>query len=123
MSGTLLVTGGGRGIGAAVARLGAAAGYAVCVNYRSNAVAAEAVVAEIDRAGGTALAVQADVARQLGMDNPISPTVGLDPAKYQEFALTDDSVIFFFGQGEIMAGAGGALQARVPRSAVASMLT
>ncbi|MGD1877316.1 MAG: SDR family oxidoreductase [Kiloniellaceae bacterium] len=64
MSGTLLVTGGGRGIGAAVARLGAAAGYAVCVNYRSNAVAAEAVVAEIDRAGGTALAVQADVARE-----------------------------------------------------------
>ena len=64
MAGTLLVTGGGRGIGAAVARLGAAAGYSVCVNYRSNAVAAEAVVAEIERAGGRALAVQADVARE-----------------------------------------------------------
>jgi NAD(P)-dependent dehydrogenase (short-subunit alcohol dehydrogenase family) len=64
LPGTLLVTGGGRGIGAAVARLGAAAGYAVCVNYRSNAVAAEAVVAEIERAGGRALAVQADVARE-----------------------------------------------------------
>ena len=63
-SGTLLVTGGGRGIGAAVARLGAAAGYTVCVNYRSNAVAAEAVVAEIERAGGRAMAVQADVARE-----------------------------------------------------------
>jgi len=63
-SGTLLVTGGGRGIGAAVARLGAAAGYAVCVNYRSNAVAAEAVVTEIEEAGGRALAVQADVARE-----------------------------------------------------------
>ncbi len=63
-SGTLLVTGGGRGIGAAVARLGAAAGYTVCVNYRSNAVAAEAVVTEIEEAGGRALAVQADVARE-----------------------------------------------------------
>ncbi|MGF1594229.1 MAG: SDR family oxidoreductase [Kiloniellaceae bacterium] len=65
MSGrTLLVTGGGRGIGAAVARLGAARGYAVCVNYRSDAVAAEAVVAEIERAGGRALALPADVARE-----------------------------------------------------------
>lgn len=64
MSGTLLVTGGARGIGAAVAHLGAAAGYAVCVNYRSDAQAAEAVVAEIGRTGGRALAVQADVARE-----------------------------------------------------------
>jgi NAD(P)-dependent dehydrogenase (short-subunit alcohol dehydrogenase family) len=64
MPGTLLVTGGGRGIGAAVARLGAARGYAVCVNYRSDAVAAEAVVAEIERAGGRALALPADVARE-----------------------------------------------------------
>jgi len=60
----LLVTGGGRGIGAAVARLGASAGYTVCVNYRSNAVAAEAVVTEIEEAGGRALAVQADVAQE-----------------------------------------------------------
>lgn len=64
MTGTLLVTGGSRGIGAAVARLGAAAGYAVCVNYRSNAAAAEAVVAQIASAGGRALALQADVARE-----------------------------------------------------------
>lgn len=62
--GTLLVTGGGRGIGAAVARLGAAAGYAVCVNYRNNAAAAEAVAAEIVAQGGRALTVQADVARE-----------------------------------------------------------
>jgi len=64
MPGTLLVTGGGRGIGAAVARLGAARGYAVCVNYRRDAAAAEAVVAAIAAAGGRALAVQADVARE-----------------------------------------------------------
>ncbi|MDY6995166.1 MAG: esterase [Actinomycetota bacterium] len=66
--------------------------------------------------------VQEDLARQLGVDSPISSDDGLDPAKYQEFALTDDELIFFFGQGEIMAGAGGALRATVPRSAVASML-
>ena len=66
--------------------------------------------------------VQADVARQLGVEAPITAADGLDPAKYQEFALTDQELIFFFGQGEIMAGAGGALQARVPRSAVADML-
>lgn len=64
MAGTLVVTGGGRGIGAAVARLGAARGYAVCVNYRRDAAAAEAVVAAIAAAGGRALAVQADVARE-----------------------------------------------------------
>lgn len=63
-SGTLLVTGGSRGIGAAVARLAAAAGYTVCVNYRSNAEAAAAVVAQIEDRGGQALAVQADVARE-----------------------------------------------------------
>lgn len=66
--------------------------------------------------------VQADISRQLGVDAPISPSAGLDPAKYTEFAITDDSVIFYFGQGEIMPGAGGALQATVPRSAIASML-
>jgi NAD(P)-dependent dehydrogenase (short-subunit alcohol dehydrogenase family) len=64
MSGVLIVTGGGRGIGAATARLGAARGYAVCVNYLSNAEAAASVVAEIEAAGGRALAVQADVARE-----------------------------------------------------------
>lgn len=66
--------------------------------------------------------VQSEVTRQLGVDVPISPTDGLDPTKYQEFAITDDSVIFYFGQGEIMAGAGGALQATIPRAAIAPML-
>ncbi|WP_299621126.1 SDR family oxidoreductase [Pelagibius sp.] len=64
MAGTLLVTGASRGIGAAVARLGGERGYAVCVNYQASAAAAEAVVETIRAAGGTALAVQADVARE-----------------------------------------------------------
>jgi NAD(P)-dependent dehydrogenase (short-subunit alcohol dehydrogenase family) len=58
----VIVTGGGRGIGAATATLAAARGYAVCVNYRKNDAAANAVVAAIQAAGGTALAVGADVA-------------------------------------------------------------
>jgi NAD(P)-dependent dehydrogenase (short-subunit alcohol dehydrogenase family) len=58
----LLVTGGSRGIGAAVARLGASRGYAVCVNYRERRDAADAVVAGILAAGGQAVAVPGDVA-------------------------------------------------------------
>ena len=58
----LLVTGGSRGIGAAIARLAAARGYAVGINYRSRGDAADAVVAEITATGGRAVAIQADVA-------------------------------------------------------------
>ena len=58
----LLVTGGGRGIGAATARLAAQRGYAVAINYAHNAQAAEALVAEIQAQGGQAIALQADVA-------------------------------------------------------------
>lgn len=57
----MIVTGGGRGIGAAVARLAARKGYAVCVNYRENRAAAEAVVDEIRQGRGAAAAVQGDV--------------------------------------------------------------
>jgi NAD(P)-dependent dehydrogenase (short-subunit alcohol dehydrogenase family) len=60
----LLVTGGGRGIGAATARLAAARGYAVCVNYRADMQAAERVVRDITTSGGRAVAVQADVANE-----------------------------------------------------------
>jgi NAD(P)-dependent dehydrogenase (short-subunit alcohol dehydrogenase family) len=62
MTDVAIVTGASRGIGAAVARLLGANGYRVCVNYRSERDAAEGVAADIVRAGGEALAVQADVA-------------------------------------------------------------
>lgn len=58
----LIITGASRGIGAETATLAAARGYAVCVNYVRNRVAAEAVVDTIVRAGGRAVAVQGDVA-------------------------------------------------------------
>lgn len=61
MSKIAIVTGASRGIGAATARLAAARGYAVCVNYLKNADAANAVVDEIAAAGGSAIAVAADV--------------------------------------------------------------
>jgi len=57
----LLITGGGRGIGAATAVLAAQRGYAVAVNYASNSLAADEVVRTIRAGGGTAMAVQADV--------------------------------------------------------------
>jgi NAD(P)-dependent dehydrogenase (short-subunit alcohol dehydrogenase family) len=58
----LLVTGGGRGIGAATARLAASQGWAVAVNYTTNSLAADEVVRGIRELGGTAITAKADVA-------------------------------------------------------------
>lgn len=63
MSKVAIVTGGARGIGAAISKLAAGRGYAVCVNYQSNAAAADEVVAEITASGGRAVAIQADVSK------------------------------------------------------------
>ena len=60
----LIVTGGGRGIGAATALLAGARGYSVCVNYLANRETAERVVDEIEKRGGRAIAVQADISRE-----------------------------------------------------------
>jgi len=59
---SVLVTGGGRGIGRAASLLCAARGWAVAVNYMHDAAAAEKVVAAIEAQGGRALAVHANVA-------------------------------------------------------------
>ncbi len=64
MGKVLLVTGGGRGIGAATALAAAHHGWDVAVNYQSNRPRAEAVVDEIENMGGKAIAYQADVADQ-----------------------------------------------------------
>jgi NAD(P)-dependent dehydrogenase (short-subunit alcohol dehydrogenase family) len=63
-SGVMIVTGGGRGIGAATARLAAARGYSVCVNYLSNRDAAEAVARDIEAAGARAITVAGHVAKE-----------------------------------------------------------
>lgn len=75
----LLVTGGSRGIGAAVCRLAAKAGYRIAVNYVSNRNAADALVAEIEAAGVEAFAVKGDVgveADVLGMFEAVDRRFG-----------------------------------------------
>jgi NAD(P)-dependent dehydrogenase (short-subunit alcohol dehydrogenase family) len=64
MSEVMLITGASRGIGAATARIAAERGYAVCVNYRQDAAAAAAVVADIEKAGGRAIAVAGDMSSE-----------------------------------------------------------
>src|SRR6266516_1607586 len=60
----VVITGASRGIGAATARLAAERGHDVCVNFRTNEAAANAVVADVRAAGRRAIAVQADVASE-----------------------------------------------------------
>lgn len=57
----VIITGSGRGIGAATARLFAEKGYAVCINYKSNSKAAKALAKSIMSEGGKCITVQADV--------------------------------------------------------------
>ena len=64
MNPVVLITGGGRGIGAATARLAAQRGYTVCVNYLRNRDAAAGLVDEIEKSGARAAAVAGDVARE-----------------------------------------------------------
>ena len=59
---TLLITGASRGIGAATARLAAARGWDVAINYRQDTAAAEAVAADVRAAGQRAVLLRADVA-------------------------------------------------------------
>ena len=61
MTGTMIVTGGSRGIGAGICRAAAAGGWNVVVNYVASADRADALVAAIQEEGGAAIAVQGDV--------------------------------------------------------------
>jgi 3-oxoacyl-[acyl-carrier protein] reductase len=69
-----IVTGASKGIGAAIAKHLAAEGAAVVVNYASSREDADRVVAEIARAGGRAIAVQADLARPADVDRLFAET-------------------------------------------------
>lgn len=82
--GTVLITGGSRGIGAATARLAAAEGYDVCLTYATRADAARAVVAEVQSLGRRACCVQAEAAAPdfaervlAGLPADFLPLVGL----------------------------------------------
>ena len=63
MSKIILITGASRGIGAATARLAAQRGYDVAINYASNREAAEAVAADVRKAGRRAVTIQADIGK------------------------------------------------------------
>jgi NAD(P)-dependent dehydrogenase (short-subunit alcohol dehydrogenase family) len=79
MGKVVLVTGGGRGIGAATCILAAQKGWDVAVNYTANAEAAQQVVQQIQATGGRAMAVQADVANEaqvLAMFKRVSTEMG-----------------------------------------------
>ncbi|KAA0103450.1 esterase [Mycolicibacterium sp. P1-5] len=62
--------------------------------------------------------VQRELERQTGLTGVIATSDGLDPSHYQNFAITDDAVIFFFGQGELLPSDAGATSASVPRTAL-----
>jgi 3-oxoacyl-[acyl-carrier protein] reductase len=71
----IFIAGGSRGIGAASARMAAAAGAAVSINYQSSHAAAEQVVADVNAAGGKGFAVAADVAEDGALDRAVDAAV------------------------------------------------
>ncbi|MDB4953504.1 MAG: 3-oxoacyl-[acyl-carrier protein] reductase [Myxococcales bacterium] len=103
-----VVTGGSRGIGAAIAKRLAAEGASVAITYSKGADAADSVVKAIERAGGKAIAIQADAADADAVRNAIERTVAtfgrLDvlvnnagtviPVKVEETTLADFDRVF-----------------------------
>jgi hypothetical protein len=62
--------------------------------------------------------VQREVGKQTGLGPAILPGSGLDASHYQNFAITDDELIFYFAPGELLPSLAGASQVHVPRNAV-----
>lgn len=103
-----VVTGGSRGIGAAIAKRLAADGASVAITYAQNADAATSIVKDIERAGGKAIAIQADAADADAVKSAIKKTVStfgrLDvlvnnagtaiPSKVEETTLADFDRVF-----------------------------
>lgn len=82
MSKSVLITGAGRGIGRATACLAGARGWSVGVNYANDAEAANATVAEIEKAGGKAIAIKGDVSVE-------ADAIGLFDAATKAFGYVD----------------------------------
>ena len=66
--------------------------------------------------------VMAELQRQSGQPVFVDPVAGQDPANYQDFAITNDGVIFFFSQGGLLPEAAGATQVLIPRAAIDPLL-
>jgi NAD(P)-dependent dehydrogenase (short-subunit alcohol dehydrogenase family) len=78
----VLITGGSRGIGAAVAQLAAGRGYDVAVNYRSDRAAAERVVARCREEGAKAVACQGDMAVEADVQRVFEEAAILGPVTH-----------------------------------------
>ncbi|MGQ0512411.1 MAG: SDR family oxidoreductase [Betaproteobacteria bacterium] len=109
MSGVMVITGGGRGIGAATARLAAERGYAVCISYLRDKASADAVVGDIRRGGGKAVAVAGDVAveadvlrlfetsdRELGLLTALVNNAGIVVTRSRVEAMSADRLRLMF---------------------------
>ncbi|AVR95945.1 SDR family oxidoreductase [Pseudoduganella armeniaca] len=94
-----IVTGASRGIGAAIARRLADDGYAIVVNYAGRAADAEEIVSQIVAGGGSAIAVQADVADSAAV------------------ARLFDAVLERFGRVDVLVNNAGVMPAQLPRLA------
>ena len=119
-----LVTGGSRGIGAAIAKRLAAHGASVAITYSKGADAAAAVVSEIEQAGGKALAIQADAADAEAVKDSVEKTVaafgGIDvlvnnagiaiPKKFEETTLEEIDRMFAINVRGTMAASQAALK-------------
>ena len=119
-----LVTGGSRGIGAAIAKRLAADGASVAITYSKGADAAAAVVSEIEQAGGKALAIQADAADAEAVKDAVEKTVaafgGIDvlvnnagiaiPKKFEETTLEEIDRMFAINVRGTMAASQAALK-------------
>lgn len=66
--------------------------------------------------------IRRELETKTGLTGSISPGDGLDPSHYQNFAITDDSVIFFFGRAELLPSYAGATSVAIPRSAIPPLL-
>ena len=66
--------------------------------------------------------VQGEASKQFGAAEPIPSGAGLDPRVYQNFALTDDALIFFFDRGTLLAESAGVFEVSLPRAAVEPLL-
>lgn len=62
--------------------------------------------------------VQRDLERQNALGAAILPSSGRDPSHYQNFAITDDQLIFYFAPGEMLPAFAGPCQAQLPRNAI-----
>jgi hypothetical protein len=62
--------------------------------------------------------VQRSLEAETGLAGSVSPGDGRDPSHYQNFAVTDDALIFFFGRAELLPSYAGETSVSLPRNAI-----